>query len=110
MQDVVTRDGQPHTVDLATDFPNFGAIEHWPELIWYIGPAWLQSTNLWEHQHLDCKLCAQNTNKKETERDVLKHVCLCFPSFVAARTSWSVCVVWWVGVITLLCFACMQMG
>jgi len=66
----VTKKDKP----LNLQFPNFGALEHWPEQIRYLGPPCLQSTKVWEHRHLDSKRCSHNTNQKEYERDTMLQV------------------------------------
>jgi len=73
--DIFQRNKQQVIKPLLFEFPNFGSIEHWVEQIPYIGPPWLQSTKLWEHRHLDCKVSIATTNLKQSHRDVMVKVC-----------------------------------
>lgn len=59
---------------LSFNFPNIETIEHWRELIDFLGPPWFQSTKLWEQRHLVAKATARRTNMRNITRDVLTNV------------------------------------
>ncbi|ELR12033.1 uncharacterized protein ACA1_353350 [Acanthamoeba castellanii str. Neff] len=56
---------------LSFKFPNFEVAQHWPELIHFLRPPWVQDTHLWEQQHLAAKMTAHRTNQINTERAIL---------------------------------------
>ena len=56
---------------LSFSFPNFEVAQHWPELIRFLGPPWVQDTRLWEQRHLAAKTTARRTNQINTERAIL---------------------------------------
>ncbi|ELR13517.1 uncharacterized protein ACA1_247210 [Acanthamoeba castellanii str. Neff] len=56
---------------LSFKFPNFEVAQHWPELIRFLGPPWVQDTRLWEQRHLAAKMTAHRMNQINTERAIL---------------------------------------
>ncbi|ELR14995.1 uncharacterized protein ACA1_211490, partial [Acanthamoeba castellanii str. Neff] len=56
---------------LSFKFLNFEVVQHWPELICFLGPPWVQDTCLWEQRHLAAKMTAHRTNQINTERAIL---------------------------------------
>ena len=63
---------------LSFSFPNFKVTQHWPELIHFLSPPWVQDTCLWEQQHLMAKMTMCHTNQINTERVILIKVCVPF--------------------------------
>ncbi len=62
---------------LSFKFLNFEVAQHWPELIRFLGPPWVQDTRLWEQRHLTVKMTAHRTNQINTELAILVKVRLC---------------------------------
>jgi hypothetical protein len=56
---------------LSFSFPNFKVTQHWPELIRFLSPPWVQDTPLWEQWHLMAKMTACRTNQINTEWAIL---------------------------------------
>jgi hypothetical protein len=68
-----TNAGEKETL-LSFKFPNFEVAEHWSELIRFLGPPWVQNTQLWEQRHLAAKTTARRTNQINTELAILVKV------------------------------------
>ncbi|ELR18787.1 uncharacterized protein ACA1_166450 [Acanthamoeba castellanii str. Neff] len=56
---------------LSFSFLNFEVMQHWPELICFLGPPWVQDTCLWEQWHLVAKMTVCCTNQINTEWVIL---------------------------------------
>jgi hypothetical protein len=56
---------------LSFKFPNFEVVQHWPEIIRFLGPPWVQDTSLWEQQHLAAKTTVHHTNQINTKQAIL---------------------------------------
>ncbi|ELR25712.1 uncharacterized protein ACA1_326700 [Acanthamoeba castellanii str. Neff] len=56
---------------LSFSFPNFKVVQHWPELICFLSPPWVQDTHLWEQQHLTAKTTTRHTNQINTKQAIL---------------------------------------
>jgi hypothetical protein len=46
---------------LSFKFPNFNKLQHWSELIHFLGPLWVQDMRLWEQRHLAAKMTVNMT-------------------------------------------------
>jgi hypothetical protein len=56
---------------LSFSFPNFKVAQHWPELIHFLSPPWVQDTCLWEQWHLVAKMTMCHTNQINTKCTIL---------------------------------------
>jgi hypothetical protein len=54
--------------------PDFEAEDHWPTMIQFLGPPYLQSTKFWENYNLVMKEFRTVINHQNEERDILHNV------------------------------------
>jgi hypothetical protein len=76
---------------LSFKFLNFEVVQHWPELIHFLGLPWVQDMRLWEQWHLVAKMTVHRTNQINTECAILVKVWLCCMLFLMFANLWFCC-------------------